>query len=132
MPRVDTSVLDALLETARAASVSELYVCETRPTDRTGAIANALHTGAVTRDQQGAISGAAGLGQDGGDRRYTDGPYANITLDNITATQTPTYVALCNATTLLLVADTTGASAVPNNTVIDLSAWQHIVNAPTV
>lgn len=132
MPRVDTTVLDALLNEVDDNGV-EIYICETRPTSRATAVSNALHVAAVVRTIGKVISGAAGLTQDGGDRRYTDGPYAGVTLDNITGTQTPTFVAVCTnagGDRLLLVADTTGATAVANDTVIDLGSWDHIVNGP--
>lgn len=128
MPRVNTTVLDALLGAVR--SGTNIYVTESRPTDRASAIANALHSGAVVH-APGTISGSAGLGQDGGDRRYTNGPYNNILLNQITATQAPTFVAITDATNLLAVADIASPTAVSNNTTIDLLAWDHIVNAPT-
>jgi len=131
MPRVNTTVLDSILTAVNTPGV-EIYVCETRPLTRADALANALHGTLVTRTPGKAVSGAAGLTVDGSDRRYTDGPYQNVTLDAITGSQTPVFVAVTDLSNLLLVADTTGASPLPNNTVIDLSSWDHIIQGPTV
>ncbi len=130
MPSVDITVMDAPLTEVNSNGV-EVYICETLPTTRAEAIANALHTAAVVRAPE-AITGSAAT-----DRRYTDGTvndYTGITLDNITGSQTPSYVAVCGNAgdgRLLQVADTVGASPLANNTQIDLTAWSYIMPAPT-
>jgi len=121
--KVDVTVLDALLDAADAAV--ELYICEGEPTDRADAIARALHSAAVTRTPVASNQNGAA-----GSREYTDGPFNNVTLDNITATQTPDHVAITSASVLLLVTTITGSTPLSNNTVVDLNTWIHNVAAP--
>ncbi len=132
MPRVDQTVLDALLEEVRT-NGAEVYVTETLPTDRASAVANALHTELVAH-APGSITGNGGITSGTlDDRRYQDGGYTGIELDRIIGTQTPTYVAVTTnlaGNRLLLIADTAGATGLTTGTVIDLGNWNHIVQTP--
>jgi hypothetical protein len=137
MPRADQTVLDALLNEVKSNGV-EVYVLETLPADaavRADILSSALNTTvkAVDLGAGSPITGTGGINS----ATPTNRQYQVPALDSITLDQnmpgTPNFVCiLTNAggNRTLLIADTAGASQLQSGAVIDLTAFNHIVQTP--